>query len=185
MNDARTKYKEGRFEQALVQAQRAKELDPDNTAADALIFQSNTKIASGKPRAEQTEKTKNVLERTGRPPAVRTWIIDNPLQYDEEHWNDRVKDRKAPSIFTQTKDPVERAIERRLETPESFHWKDTSLQQIISGPEGDAQHQRRARPPGPAEGQHQPRHADVAVRREREGEIGPQPAPRARPSSPT
>lgn len=129
MNDARNKYKEGLFEQALVQAKRAKALDPDNTAADALIGMAN--IASNKKRWEDTRAlNERVNQRELDNDYARDVSMENPVSLNAEATR-RAKGRQIDPIYTQTKDPVERMIERRLETPESFHWKDTSLQQII------------------------------------------------------
>jgi hypothetical protein len=44
----------------------------------------------------------------------------------------KIESATSPVVVSApTMDPVERMIVRKLETPHSFHWKDTSLQQII------------------------------------------------------
>jgi type II secretory pathway component GspD/PulD (secretin) len=130
MSDARNKYKEGRYDLALVQLKKAKELDPDNAAVSALTFQATIAMNQQTHDRHKLENEATFLEALNNDQGPRV-SSTQPVRYDEKHWNERARNRTAPSIFTQTKDPVERAIERRLETPESFHWKDTSLQQII------------------------------------------------------
>ncbi len=129
MNDARSQYKEGQYEKALVAAKQAKELDHDNLAADALINMCNTKVELQRHELHKAENEKafvrNLDDNQG--PHVD---LDDPLKYDSRVYQ-RAKNRKAESISWHSKDSVERKIEQKLEEPQNLYWKDTPLSQVI------------------------------------------------------
>ncbi|MCS7047015.1 MAG: type II and III secretion system protein, partial [Gemmataceae bacterium] len=129
MKEARAKYKEGRFEQALAEAKKAKALDADNIAADAMITLCNRELTlreDARQKAEFEEFFLKALDRGSRP-----YVDENtPLKFDKEI-HARASKRKAEPISWQLKDPVERDIQRKLELPHSFYWDNTPLSQVI------------------------------------------------------
>jgi len=130
MKDARAKYKEGRYEQALVLAKRAKELDGDSVAVDALIAQATVQVRQREWNSNR-DRNEEVNQRELSNDTLRDVSMNKPVSLDKEA-HDRASRRKPfDAIYQQTKDPVERGIERKLEMPNSFYWKDAKLDDII------------------------------------------------------
>lgn len=129
LNSARAKYKEGQFKDALALAKQAKALDGDNVAVDALLVQTTIAMNDLRHKEIEAEKQEMFLRaQDGNPgPYVD---MENPLALNRSAL-ERAQRRKTESIQWQSKDPVERMIERKLDTPQSFHWKDQALSQIM------------------------------------------------------
>jgi type II secretory pathway component GspD/PulD (secretin)/tetratricopeptide (TPR) repeat protein len=129
-----TYYKDGKYKEAEMVAMRAHELDPDNAGAAAAVhvahIQRNQAEFAGikNRREEMTLHGLNEAEDEG--PAVTT---KEPIDFDAERF-EIAKNRKVfppDGKLITIKTEKEREIERRLDLPISFDFKDTPLKQVI------------------------------------------------------
>lgn len=125
-------YKQGKYAEAMVAAQKARELDPDNVQAGAAVKISE--MARNRAEYKQIKSDKeemflrieNDAEREG--PVVTT---AEPLKYDKKRW-EIAGHRKAEDIeVLQRKTEKEREIEQRLLSPTTIDFKDVPLRQIL------------------------------------------------------
>jgi type II secretory pathway component GspD/PulD (secretin)/tetratricopeptide (TPR) repeat protein len=130
-----TYYKDGKYKEAEMVAMRAHELDPDNAGAAAAVhvahIQRNQAEFAGikNRREEMTLHGLNDAEDEG-PAAVTT---KEPIDFDAERF-EIAKNRKVfppDGKLITIKTEKEREIERRLDLPISFDFKDTPLKQVI------------------------------------------------------
>jgi type II secretory pathway component GspD/PulD (secretin) len=128
----RVLHKEGKYKEALAAARKAKELDPDNLAADAAI--QITTIAINQQNYSKGVKDNEDLFVNALNPGPGPYVdMSNPLKLDAEaQKRSQARDSGKNGFWTPTRDPVERAIERRLEEPITLTFKDTPLHQVIS-----------------------------------------------------
>jgi len=132
MKEGHQLYKEGRYEQALAKARMAKELDPDNYTVAGFIGQAETAARQSEFNDHLKRNEARFVQEVGLPDLGPNVSSRNPVHFDKEV-SERNRNRKNESFSWQTKDPVERAIERQLEQPISgLNWKDTALSQVIS-----------------------------------------------------
>jgi type II secretory pathway component GspD/PulD (secretin) len=128
-------FKEGKYKDAEMYAQRAHELDPDNPMPGAAIHVAriqHNQVAYKKIKDQKEEMFVRGLddaENVG--PAVDS---ENPLAVDAKVAL-RARERKPiplTGLGTETKNEKEREIERRLSLPISpLDFKDTPLKQVI------------------------------------------------------
>lgn len=132
IKEYRVLHKEGKYKEALAAAQKAKELDPDNLAADAAI-QITTIAINQKDYADGRSRNEKLFLKQLNPDPGAYVDGVNPVSFDEKTMQ-RMQNRKGSErgIWSQTRDPIERAIERRLDEPISVNFKDTPLRQVIS-----------------------------------------------------
>jgi type II secretory pathway component GspD/PulD (secretin)/tetratricopeptide (TPR) repeat protein len=133
MRQSNALYKEGKYAEAQVAAQKAHELDPDNVQAGAAVKISE--MARNRAEAKDLKKEReeiflrelNDAEREG--PAVTS---GEPLKYDSKRWP-IVKGRKPSEELDilHHRTEKERDIERRLLSPTSIDFKDTPLRQVL------------------------------------------------------
>jgi type II secretory pathway component GspD/PulD (secretin) len=133
MRQFRTLYHEGKYVQAELLAQKAHEIDPDNTAADTAMTMVVT--AKNKSRAEDISRAKKEMFMTGLDdhpgPALD---MKKPFAFsDDKDYASRVGKRTGfPFIQSPTHNPIEQSIERKLMTPvPPLNFKDTPLRQAI------------------------------------------------------
>jgi type II secretory pathway component GspD/PulD (secretin) len=123
--------REGKYKDCLALAYKAKELDPDNVAAGAIITTTNILINQQKYDSDKKQNEDLFIE------ALRTG--DGPMPSDAEPFKldaaaiARHKMRKdvPTAISNPRKDPKERAIEYRLDQPIHFGFRDTPLGEAI------------------------------------------------------
>ena len=124
-------HREGKFQEALAAARKAKELDPDNLSADAAIQITTIKIAQdnyNKGKAQNENMFLNELN-PGNGPYVN---MENPLHHNPEMIKrHQARENGNKGFKSQTRDPVERAIERRLSEPITVSFKDRALHEVI------------------------------------------------------
>jgi type II secretory pathway component GspD/PulD (secretin) len=128
-------YKEGKYKEAEMVAMRAHELDPDNVGAAAAVHvahiqRNQAEFSAIKDRREEmTLHGLNDAEDEG--PAVVT--TKQPIDFDADRF-EIAKNRKIfppDGKLITIKTEKEREIERRLDLPISFDFKDTPLKQVI------------------------------------------------------
>ncbi len=123
-------HKEGKLKEALAAARKAKELDPDNVAADAAI-----QIVTVEERQRTLDKLKGSNEHMfweqlnhSHMPSLH---IENPLELDRSRL-EVARGRKDVGPYGYNRlNSVERAIEQKLSMPVSLHFKDTKLSDAI------------------------------------------------------
>src|SRR5262249_37028738 len=118
----------GKYKEAEMWAMKAKELDPDNVAADAAVHIAkmqdrhiNYKNLHDR-REEGYLKRMNQAEDTG-PPEIGD---DMPLVIDAAIAKRNIRERKdyGPGISFPTRNAAERRIEQRLSEPININFKD-------------------------------------------------------------
>jgi type II secretory pathway component GspD/PulD (secretin) len=128
----RTFVKEGKYKEALAAARKAKELDPDNLAADAAIQIVTTQIAQedyDKGKAQNEEMFLKSLNPSNGPYVDMT----DPLKFDPDALKRAQARKNGENGFSSPiRDATERNIERKLSEPVSLTFKDTPLRQVIS-----------------------------------------------------
>ena len=132
IKESRNAFKENKMKEALAAARKAKELDPDNVAADALVMMSTIQQNQrtwDKNKAENEERFVRTLDNDmGKyVDGHRPFAIEDPDRYM------RAKDRasNAGGIQMQARTPAERAIESKLKQPINLNFKDTPLEQVL------------------------------------------------------
>lgn len=135
INRFRALRKEGKFEEALAAAQKAKELDPDNLAADVALHQIKILIAE---RDHYADKASN---EAGRMAALRNEFFPkgmnkdniNGMVFDREimkRWEKREDSGKG--ILLNGRSGKSKELEQKLESNVSLNFKDTPLQQVVA-----------------------------------------------------
>ncbi len=129
-----TLYKEGKYREAEMTAQKTLDLDPDNVAAAAAF-----KIAQMRERLENYDKmAKNNeqynLDALNDSQNQGPSVVVNPLKFDEERTKVSKKRKDySRGMWPETKSAREREIERRLLMPiPGLNFKDTTLEQVIN-----------------------------------------------------
>jgi type II secretory pathway component GspD/PulD (secretin) len=132
MKQYHTFYKEGKFHQANMLAQKALELDPENVAADAAVHISQ--MAERHQNYDKISKDKENmdLEILNDTDKVGASVVDYPIKFDQAT-SDRVKKRTdlGKGIWPTTHSAKERQIEGRLSAPITLNFKDQRLGQVI------------------------------------------------------
>ncbi len=125
-------HKEGKYKEALVQAKKAKELDPDNLAADAAI--QITTIQLNQQDYDKGKANNEAMVLRALNPDNGAYVdMAEPVKYDPEVLKRaQARDNGNKGYWPQTRDAIERSIERRLNEPISLTFKDTPLHQVIS-----------------------------------------------------
>ncbi len=126
--------RQGQIDKGLVLAYRAREIDPDNVAVDAVIQMGKIRreVQKGKVKKDENEdfrlKAWHDAERLG--PYVDG--IETPLAFNKDI-TEQAQKRKGygGGIFTDRLNERERQIERKLLGPVSLNFKDTPLSQVI------------------------------------------------------
>jgi type II secretory pathway component GspD/PulD (secretin) len=131
MGQFRSLYHEGKYQQAVLIAQKAHDIDPDNVASDAALKMVDmaTNIARG--QEIKTAKEKYFMKALDDHPGPAL-DLGKPLAFSEEY-PDRAGKRKGfPSgIQFPTRNPIEQGIERKLTAPVNLTFKDQPLRQAI------------------------------------------------------
>jgi len=124
--------KQGKYQEANLAALKAKELDPDNVAADAAIRISQIEYRQkyhDKIRDQNEERFWKDLE-IDQGPAVD---MDNPLVENKERL--KVSSKRtamdANGIWPKIRDRIERDIELKLSIPRTVNFKNTPLRRVI------------------------------------------------------
>jgi Flp pilus assembly secretin CpaC len=123
--------KEGKYKEGLAMAYKARELDPDNTAATAYIMMTNILIEQKKNEENKAETDDYFLQSLRISPG-KTPTDRDPFQVSEDGLK-RLKGRKESGpIWQQPKNQKERQIEYRLTQPIQFGCKDMPLREVIT-----------------------------------------------------
>lgn len=133
MKDFYARYKEGKYEQALVLAQQAHEMDPDNEAVLVSIGMTNRMIRLAEVRAVRKENDETYYkiltdaDKVG--PAVNS---DNPLYVDPKAAA-RARQRGRLDIIPLSpgKMDKEKEIESMLQTPVSLNFDNKPIEEVV------------------------------------------------------
>jgi type II secretory pathway component GspD/PulD (secretin) len=126
-----TLRREGKYKEALAEARKAKELDPDNVAADYQILSTTiliNQIEHDRIKGINEQRFVDALNNDMGPDVN----MKNPLAFDHAAQS-RVRNREEmkKGIVNLAKQPWEIAIERKLNMPITFSFKDQSLNHVI------------------------------------------------------
>lgn len=124
--------KENKPEEALACIRRAKELDPDNVAADAGEFIATVRINQKKSDNDKRQNEDYFIDALRNQNGPYVGDMNNPMAFDKNRL-EQIRNR-APAgagYSAKTRNPIERAIESRLSTPITLNFKDTPLKQAI------------------------------------------------------
>src|SRR5437879_4390734 len=140
MDQHRALYREAKYQEALVCAQKARDLDPDNDAAGAAIYMTTLRLSDGKAQALKEGKEKYALEQLNDTDKVGPPLdMDNPLAVNQKV-SMQARDRKSIESLRKINNvhsEKEHAIYRRLDQPiSSMDFKDTPLKQILDDLQG-------------------------------------------------
>lgn len=131
MKQYRTLMKEGKPKEALQFAMKAKEMDPDNVAADAAIHIATVRINQNewdKNKAQNEDFFLRALDNKGGPYVD----INDPIALDKKR-SQMARDRQpSGALYPKNRNAIERAIESRLSTPITLNFKDMPLKQVIA-----------------------------------------------------
>jgi type II secretory pathway component GspD/PulD (secretin)/tetratricopeptide (TPR) repeat protein len=126
--------KQGKFQEARVRYEQVKELDPDNLASQAGVFQAQVEIRRAKLEGIRKENARMTLNELDQDLGPYVGNIHDPVAIDKggvERGRLRKQNDASKGFQSPLRDPVERRIEQRLSSPISFNYKDTPLHQII------------------------------------------------------
>lgn len=132
MKDFNQYYREGKYNEAIVAATKAHELDGDNPVAAAAIM-----IATRQRNISEYDKIKEDKKEFWREGMNAAETAPNPalakddIHIDADKYNSRVKNRKAVSFNGGHKTTAEREIENKLSTVTNLNFTDTPLRQAI------------------------------------------------------
>lgn len=125
-------YKEARYAEALTYAQRAHELDPDNTQASTAMMLSE--MARNRAKFQDIKKRKDEMVLEGlddsedEGPAVNT---NDPLRINKERMKNAEQRKEIQLATIAPKNEKEREIEHKLIMPLSLDFKKTPLNQVV------------------------------------------------------
>src|SRR5207253_3653389 len=131
MDDHNQFMRDGKYDQALVVARQAHDLDPDNQAANIGVYQARTAQRLKFLEEKGEEKEDWFLKELDPYPGPRT-TFEKPFAFNEDIAK-KAQDRKPlMQIQTPLRDRMEQHIERVLaERKVSLVLKDTPLYQAI------------------------------------------------------
>jgi type II secretory pathway component GspD/PulD (secretin)/tetratricopeptide (TPR) repeat protein len=125
-------YKEGRYPEAKMHAQRAHELDPDNAQASAAVYvaemmkNKNDGDSSKHSREEMLVGALNHAEDEG------TYVdTHDPVSFDKDRWPIAKQRKPLSSIELNNQNERGREIERKLTMPISLDFKNTPMSQVL------------------------------------------------------
>lgn len=129
----RALHKEGKFEEALAEARKAKELDPDNLAADAAITMCSFHIEQKKWNTNKAKNEAYFNDALSNDTVNHVVDSKHPMAFDRDTL-ERHKTRESGKngITTTTRSLKEKALERKLSEPVNLNFKDTELHQVIT-----------------------------------------------------
>ncbi|MFO0866642.1 MAG: hypothetical protein U0744_18715 [Gemmataceae bacterium] len=132
IKESRDLYRENKLKEALAAARKAKELDPDNIAADALATMASIKYEEKRWKEDTADNERRFLDEL-RPGMGKAVTSANPFAIEDPDRYMRAKDRasNAGGIHMQARTPSERAIESKLKQPINLNFKDTPLDQVL------------------------------------------------------
>lgn len=131
MKQYRTLMKEGKHKEALQFAMKAKEMDPDNVAADAAIHIATVRINQNewdKNKAQNEDFFLRALDNKGGPYVSP----EDPIALDKNRSKMARERQPSSAFYPKNRNAIERAIESRLSTPITLNFKDTPLKQVIA-----------------------------------------------------
>jgi type II secretory pathway component GspD/PulD (secretin) len=124
--------KEGKYNEARTAALKAKEMDPDNVAADAAIRIATIEARQKTLEMIKTENDARFLDELDarQGPAVS---MDNPLFIDKERLKVASKrgELGTKGIWSPSHSAKEREIERRLDIPKTVNFQNEQFKRII------------------------------------------------------
>jgi type II secretory pathway component GspD/PulD (secretin)/tetratricopeptide (TPR) repeat protein len=136
MKRYQTLFKEHKFDEALVLAKEAHEIDPDNVAVDAAIQVTRYRARLEKLAEMKEEKSEFFLKALDNPTGPLLDVAHNPLAFSKDKADiERMRKRKAVGLdgFSPARrDEKERLIEQKLLEPvPPVSFTNTPLQKVI------------------------------------------------------
>lgn len=126
------RYKEGKYDEAIAEARRAKELDGDNTAADALINLSRLRIGEEAARTGRLNTEDYVLDSLNADPGKFFPTSKNALRANPDVVKYNIIHRKGDSVQHLSKLSARGAmIERKLSQPITLNFQDVPLYRVL------------------------------------------------------
>jgi type II secretory pathway component GspD/PulD (secretin) len=133
MKLSHTFYQEGKYNDAMVQAEKALELDPENVAASAAKQIAELQRNVVKYKKLTQEKNSYFVDAMDSAETSGPYVGDLGISVDKEKAIQNRKRRPDTSlgISSPTKNSRERLIEQQLYKPVTLNFKDTPLSQVI------------------------------------------------------
>jgi type II secretory pathway component GspD/PulD (secretin) len=127
-----TLYHEGKYKQAEMIAQKAHDIDPDNTAAHEALQMADIGYNIHRGQEIKSAKEKYFMKALDDHPGPALDMHD-PVAFPDDKYAERVGKRNAfpHGIQFGTRNPIEQSIERKLTTPVNMNFKDQSLKDAI------------------------------------------------------
>lgn len=131
MKQYRSFYDKKQFGEALVLAEKMRDLDPDNPAVTAAFRQAKYNIRYDEQAKISAQDEENTY-KWGQPGNYGPYVdIMEPVHFDKETVL-RNRNRKGfESLMPGAKTEIELAIERKLQEPVSVNFQNTPLEQVI------------------------------------------------------
>src|SRR5262249_50964440 len=132
-------FKEAKYQEAMVCATKAKDLDPDNTVADAAIYTTRFMINETKAKANKQARDDLVLDGLNDTDRVGPVVnMEHPVDFDAKTMQvNRSRRPLDPFNINKIKSEKEQSILRRLDQPIStMDFKDTPLKQVLDDIQG-------------------------------------------------
>lgn len=130
VKQANSLMKEGKYKEALAQAQLAHDLDNDNIAAQIIMFQAGVQDTERRNKDMKARNEKGFLNDLAmdfgaRPEAGR-------FDFDPDIFKKAQKRADGKEGFwSKTKNPIEREIERKLQQQYPINFRDLPLYQVL------------------------------------------------------
>jgi type II secretory pathway component GspD/PulD (secretin) len=126
-------YKAAKYAEAQTYAEQAHDIDPDNPVVTAAMQIAQTQRRLTEYRKLEKDNDEFVVQGLNEPMKVGPPITaHDPLKYDKDVWNTRVKNRKpGTSILQNRMSPAERDIEQQMSRSVSVAFKDLPLGQAL------------------------------------------------------
>jgi type II secretory pathway component GspD/PulD (secretin) len=126
-------YKDGKYAEAEMTAQKALELDPDNVAAAAAFEIARTHKRLEDYHGIHNRKEADTLGQLNDAEDPGVFVGgDEPLAVNKKfHERNKKRHSDAFGLWPKPRNATERAIENRLRAPISLNFKNTKLSQVI------------------------------------------------------
>ncbi len=123
--------KENKYEEAKSLALQMQALDPDNLAAQVALFAINIKRTEDISKKDEMEKD-GIIWNEGRMRFGPYVNMDNPIRLDKNTLDRAIKRPDgSKGISFNNRNPIERAIEHKLNLPIHVTFRDATLQKAI------------------------------------------------------
>ncbi|MCS7166020.1 MAG: hypothetical protein RMI91_08605 [Gemmatales bacterium] len=121
--------KEAKYKEAEIVALKAKELDPDNPAAEAALFRARTLRALSDEERIKLQKERG-FELAMQAVNEASAAPESDLQYPKD-WSERTRRRNKPIEPLRPETPEDRDLYQRLQQPVSLDFRDKPLAEVL------------------------------------------------------